>query len=128
MQTEKDRKILVITANRVGDTGSISYKFMLDCKYLDFSRNRMPQMFGRLWRDRIGYNLNVFEGGKGLVLGSGWNDSESFDSEFTKEKLDHIPDCTLLMDKKTFEWWKELCQKYGVQFEHYESPVDLFTS
>lgn len=47
----KPRRILVISANRVGSTGTVSFKFMIDCKY---PNRDMPQDWGYVWTERDG--------------------------------------------------------------------------
>lgn len=143
METEK-RRIFVVSANRVYETGTISFMFMVKCGYPDRRTKPMPQNYGWIWTDRSdgGHPINVFEGGKGLIMGGGWDaeiDPEDYepeeraekvarDKEWRKSMIDAIPSCTLLMDKQTFEWWKKMCSEFQVEFEHYHFDGDLETS
>jgi len=67
--TTKPRRILVISANRVGSTGTVSFKFMIDCKY---PNRDMPQDWGYVWTERDGgHPINVFNGKSGMIMGGG---------------------------------------------------------
>ncbi len=118
-----DRKILVITANFVEFTGTISFKFMIECKY---PVSDMPQQaWGFIWSDGDGHPINVFNG-EGLQMGGGWTSGDT--EEWEKEMLDNVPSCTLLMATATFEWWEKLCAKHGVEFDRHHFDGGLKTS
>ncbi len=121
------RKILVITADVVEFTGTVTYGFMLDCAPPDELARRMPQHFGVVNGGRDGgHSINVFKGGKGFLFGGGWTDRDS--DEHEKMMLDRVPSCTLLMTTATFEWWEGLCAKHGVEFELHHFVGGLRTS
>lgn len=123
MQTETKRRILVITGDFVESTGTISFKFMIDCKYP--RPHDMPHAWGYVWPDDDGHQINVFKGGQGIQMGGGW--SEDSDDEWEKEMLDSVPSCTLLMSTDTLDWWKSLCAKHDVEFEHHHFDGGLKT-
>jgi len=112
-----DRKILVITADTVEFTGTVTYGFMLECDPPDELARRMPQQWGFVGDDRGDHPINVFRGGAGLVFGGGWTDND--DAAWEKEMLDGVPSCTLLMTMSTFGWWEALCARHGVEFERH---------
>jgi len=124
MATDTKRRILVITADFVEPTGTVSFKFMVDCQYPEV--HNMPRPFGFVGSDHGDHPINVFEGGRGLLMGGGWTGSDT--DEWAKEMLDGVPSCTLLMSTETLEWWKELCAKHGVEFEHHHFKGGLKTS
>jgi len=125
--SETKRRILVITADFVEDTGTVSYGFMLDCEPPDELARRMPQAFGYIRAVRDGGRpINVFEGGQGLLFGGGWIDGDGDERE--KMMLDKVPSCTLLMSAATFEWWEAMCARHGVEFEHHHFKGGLRTS
>lgn len=121
----EDRRILVVTADAVEFTGSMTYGFMLACKYPVF---KMPRLFGHIEVDpKPGWHaLRVFEGGKGCLLTGGFSPDAS--DEWERRILDGIPSCTLLMTVAAFAWWEVLCTKHGVELEHHHFAGALATS
>ena len=88
----------------------------------------MPKKFGIVWNSdphKIEPNFNVFEGGKGLVVGGGWSGN---DFDWHQKMFDGIPSCTLLMDIDLLPWWKEMAEKHGVKFRHHHYRGILKTS
>ena len=123
----EDRRILVITADAVKETGTVSFRFMIDADP-ERKLSPMPQKYGWVWwrRDEDSRSFNVFESGKGLVVGGGFAGHDT--PEWEKEQLDAIPSCTLLMDIDVLPWWKELAGKHGNPrnlwlIEYANSPV-----
>ena len=87
----------------------------------------MPRAFGFVGDEGGGdHPINVFEGGRGLLYGGGWTAED--DGDWEKEMLDGVPSCTLLMSTGTFEWWRGLCARHGVDFEHHHFAGGLKTS
>lgn len=122
-QATEHRDILVITGSSVKVTDRITYMFMIQA---DPSRTlwKMPQKFGYIWKDKDGgINFNVFQGGRGLVVGGGFDQHDTLESE--KEKLDAIPSCTVLIDVALFSHFKELMDKHRVPFRYYHSNKEL---
>jgi len=120
------RDILVITADAVKETGIVSFKFMIDA---DPGRklHPMPQLFGYVWRvDDDSCFFNIFEGGKGLVVGGGFSPSD--DPKWEREIIDAIPSCTLLMDIDLLPWWQELTKRNNLVFRHHHFAGILKTS
>lgn len=124
--SDPERDILVITGNPVIDTGRVSFMFQV---LADKERklHPMPQKFGWVWSPEPGnYSFNVFEGGKGLVVGGGWSPSDS--PAWQKEMIDALPSCTLLMDLRLFPWFKNMMDKAGAPFRHHHFDGPLTTS
>src|SRR3989338_6209707 len=122
----KERDIIIITADAVKDTGTISFMFMI---HADPERkiHPMPQKYGYVWRTNPGcYSFNVFEGGKGLYVDGGWTGEDS--NEWAQKMADAIPSCTLLMDIDHMPWWKELAEKHDIVFRHHHFAGILKTS
>ncbi len=120
-----DRKILVITADFVESTGTISFRFMSDCRYPEM--HDMPRAWGHIWSDGDKHHsINIFKGGEGLQMGGGWTDGDT--EEWEKKVLADMPSCTLLMTTATFKWWEGLCATHGVEFEHHHFVGGLKTS
>jgi len=123
---EVGRDILVITADAVKYTGQVSFKFMIDA---DPERKigDMPSKWGLVWKsDDGGHHFNVFEGGKGLVVGGGWTDSDDFD--WAQQMFNGIPSCTLLMDIDLLPWWEEHTKKHSVKYRHHHFSGILHTT
>lgn len=126
MNNGEPKDILIMTADAVKHTGRVTYMFMING---DPKREvaSMPQMFGVIREQDDGSkSFNVFDGGKGLVVGGGWTEHDSPDWE--KRVLNAIPSCTLLMDIDLLDWWKELTSKHGTVFRHHHFPGILQTS
>ena len=119
------REILLITADAVKDTGTVSFMFMIQADP-ERKLHPMPQKYGYVWRTNPGcYSFNVFEGGKGLY-GGGWTGEDS--NEWAQKMADALPSCTLLMDIDHLPWWKELAKKHGIVFGHHHFAGILKTS
>lgn len=127
-ETSEERDILVITADAVKETGQISFMFMINADPDRKINPPMPDRYGYVWIDRRdgGHPYNVFEGGKGLVVGGGFQDGDK--PEWEKEMLDNIPTCTLLMDIDLLPWWEELTARHGVKFRRHHVDGILKTS
>ena len=97
IKNNENREILIITADAVKETGTISFKFMIDAD-LEGELEPMPQKYGYVWRTKNDDScaFNVFEGRKGLVAGGRWTKQDDF--EWEKKMFDALPSCTLLMD------------------------------
>ena len=120
------RDILLITADAVKDVGKVSFKFMIDADP-ERKLGPMPSKFGWIWTTEDGSHLfNVFEGGKGLVVGGGWSENDSPDWE--KKMLDALPSCTILMDIDLLPWWEALTEKHDVEFRRHHHEGILTTS
>ena len=119
------REILLITAESVQDTGTVSFIFMTEASR-ETNLRPMPQKFGYVWSREEGfYSFNVFGGGR-LVVGGGWTSQDGDDWEGAV--FEALPSCTLLMDAKHLPWWKELTAKHGVEFRHHHHEGILTTS
>ncbi len=127
-----DRKIVVVTADCVEDTGIVSFKFMIDAD-LYKKMKVVPSNWGWLWKsDSEGYSINVF-GSKGLIMGGGWDFCENDVpkpnlTRWHKEMLDGIPSCAILMTQAVFEWWEPFAKEFGVEFTHVHHNGFLKTS
>lgn len=121
------RRILVITADAVKDTGTVSFMFMVEANRVK-NLNPMPQKYGWVWwrRNDDAHSFNVFEGGKGLVVGGGFARDDTL--EWEKEMLDALPSCTLLMDIDILPWWRRLTERHGLEFEYHHHVGILSTS
>jgi hypothetical protein len=121
------REILVITADAVKETETVSFKFMIDADPKGNLRP-MPQKYGYIWKRREdnSHSFNVFEGGRGMVVGGGWTEHDTF--EWAQEMFDALPSCTLLMDIDLLPWWKEMAAKHCVEFRHHHVAGILRTS
>jgi len=120
-----DRRILVITADCVEDTGRVSFRFKGECEHPDGWR-AMPKAFGHVASDRDGsHSINVFEDGH-LAFGGGW--SAEPDEKWDGKVFADMPSCTLLMSAATFEWWETMCARHGVEFERHHFNGGLRTS
>lgn len=125
--TEQEyRDIMVITGSPVIKTGNVSFMFMI---HADPERKiwKMPQKFGWFWKEEDDtLCFSVFDGARGLVVGSGFDHHDT--EEFEKEKLNAIPSCTLLIDDVLFRRFKALMDKHGVPFRYFRSHKPLMTS
>jgi hypothetical protein len=124
MPNEK-REILVITADAVKATGTVSFRFMIEADK-DRKLHPMPQKYGYVWEDDGAHSFNVFEGGSGLVVGGGWTEHDDF--EWAQKMFDALPSCTLLMDIDLLPWWTDATKKHGVEFKHHHHEGILKTS
>jgi hypothetical protein len=127
-EEQNSRDLLIITADSVKETGWVSFMFMVAADPERKVSPRMPDKFGFIShnRERKSHGFNVFEGGKGFVVGGGWTPND--DPEWEKRMLDALPSCTLLMDIDVLPWWKELAGRHDVQFRHHHFPGILRTS
>ena len=120
------RDILLITADAVEDNRKVSFKFMIDADP-ERKLSPMPSKYGYIWSDKdTVYAFDVFEGGKGLIVGGGWTKHSS--SDWEKQMLDALPSCTLLMDIALLPWWEALTEKHGVEFRRHHHEGVLTTS
>jgi hypothetical protein len=120
-----ERDILVVTAPKVGDTGRVSFGFMLKIPHDEYAP--LPQKWGWLRKDlqKDMFNIFVFEGGKGQVFSAGL-DAES-DLNWKRDVMKDFPSCTILMSEEAFEFWKEMCEQTGTEYRLYEHDEPLFT-
>ena len=147
--TAVTRKVVVVTADAVEDTGTISFKFMIDAKLHDLL-DCVPQMWAWVWHpsdDREAILINVFKGGSGMqvsgplkqkhepiLLGDRYQDArspeeiESAGEKFIQEVWSSIPSCTILMTTTVHEWFKEAAAKYGLEYQHIHHEGFLKTS
>ena len=123
-----DNTIFITTADKIADTGTISFKFMVDAKPPDEMRNAMIKLpWGWVWAADYGYGFNVFKSG-GLVVGGGWT-PEHDTEEWAKEMIDGIPACSLLMTTAVFEWLKvNILEKFDRPYQRHHSEDILATS
>jgi hypothetical protein len=127
-----DNTLYIFTADKVGDTGECSWKFLFDTKpqpprgEMDIICNLPFGWVAPTKRDERSHGFNVWRAGSGLVCGGGWEEGGA--EEWQRKMLDAIPSCALLMNTDTFEWLKEhIFDKYGRPFKHYPSEVPLMT-
>jgi hypothetical protein len=128
-----DNTLYIFTADKVGATGECSWKFLFDTKPQP-PKEEIDMIvglpFGYVWspeRDEHSYPFNVWEAGKGLLVGGGWEEQGT--PEWRKEMLDAVPSCSLLMNTVTFEWLKgNVFDKFNRPYKRYHSEVPLLTS
>ncbi len=135
----KARRIIVVTADTVEDTGIVSFKFIFDADL--YKRcGRPPNCFGWVWQTNNNgafpgpsYCVNVWENGH-LNIGGGWDYIAKSDEEKEREKKIHrdlndaLPSCCLLMTSKIFEWWKGHAKEYEIVYEHIHHEGSLRTN
>ena len=129
-----DNTLYIFTSNKVGNTGDVSWKFIFDMKPRPSKEDMVVIVglpFGYVWipdRHDLSYSFNVWESGKGLLVGGGWTPAEDSES-WQKEMHDALPSCALLMTTEVFEWLKEnIFVKYGRPFKRYHSETPLLTN
>lgn len=129
-EVQTDRKIVVVTADAVEETGTISFKFMIDAKLHD-KIDFVPQMWAwvRKAEAHEGHAMliNVFKGGSGIVMGGPLHEDGQRE-EFLQDCWNSVPSCTILMTTESFKWFKEAAPKYGMEFEHVHHEGYLKTS
>lgn len=161
----EDKTIIIVTTDKLGSTGSVTWQFL-------FAENRdrskvVPDEvqsiacglpFGYLWvpenerrrpAEEQSRPFNIFEAGKGLLVGGGFepfkdrsNDpfrrpGEEYSVEadrkrhrdWQQEMLDNIPACFILMQSDDYEWLMDhILRESGRSHVRYHCDQPLFTS
>lgn len=131
---DENRNIVVVTADAVEDTGTVSFKFMIDADIRSKIHQVPPQMWGWVWKPDPqhddGLVINVFKGGSGISMSGPLNNETegNYSESFFQEVWDSIPSCCILMTTTIFEWFKEAAKKYGLEFTHIHHEGFLKTS
>ena len=122
--------IYIITADKVADTGTVSFKFLFDAELpesMKLEAIRLP--WGYVWvpdRRDPSYSYNVWRSGN-LIVGGGWTRHD--DEKWQREVLDALPSCTLLMTTEVFEWFKtNILDKFGRTYQRHHVEKILATS
>lgn len=111
-------KLLIVTADEVIQTGTISYKFIFDSKldfdkYLEYGDN-----YGFIWDDgNEGIGINIL---KNSLLKFGWGSSKGLTKEWIEKLLNKIDPVTLLMSKEKSDLFVKTCEENNIEyFLHY---------
>jgi len=130
--SDEDKTIFCFTADKIGYTGKVSFKYLFDMKPGPDKKEmavicHVP--FGYLWipepRD-ISYSFNIWQNGSMLVGGGFMPDDLP---EWKKELLSNIPSCSLLMTTAVFDWFREnVLEVFDRPYKRYHSLEPLFTS
>lgn len=122
-----DNTLYIFTADKVGETGTHSWKYIFDIEPRPDDRIMrvicgVP--FGYVSRD-LGFC--VWEAERGLRVAGGFDEDSA--AERQKEMLDGIPSCSLLMTTETFEWLrKHVLERFERPYQRFHHEKDgLFT-
>ena len=108
--------LVIITADKIADTGTVSFRFMFDSK---LPKNVLNKILGKPWgyvwrpdrREEESVAFNVWNSSH-LVVGGGWSGYDT--REWRKQMLDGLPSCVLLMTTEVFEWMrKNILEEFG---------------
>lgn len=122
--------IYIVTADKIADTGSVSFKFLFDAELPEPMRSEVIQIpWGYVWvpdRRDPSYSYNVWRSGK-FVVGGGWTKHD--DEAWQRVVLSELPSCTLLMTTEVFEWLKvNILDKFGRAYQRHHVEKILATS
>ena len=123
-----DQTITCVTSDKIGETGTISFKFIAEIPDEKLAGVvRLP--WGYIWKHASKentYPFNVFKSGH-LVIGGGFDNVD--DAEWTKETLDAIPACIVLMSSEVFDWISEnIFEQFNRPFVRIHVDKPLLTS
>lgn len=125
-QTKKH--IIIVTADKVNDTGTISWKFIFDCE-VDYPRHRdkcnghwgqITDLLG-CRHEKSSVCINIYKDGD---FAFGWG-NDIVDEAWLLKLIQEMPSATLLMKKEYAEQMKAACEKANVDFDyiHFEGEV-----
>lgn len=126
-----DEKLLIVTADKIGDTGTVSFKFIFDSKMpRDLVVETYNKPYGYVWQPDLRepiYAINVWESGRGVVLSGGWSPGNTDD--FERDMAESIPASTLLMRTEVFDWLeKTILTPHGITFKRFHAEHTLLTN
>jgi hypothetical protein len=123
-------EIIIVTADKIADTGTVNYVFMMELPEDIVGAGALRLPWGYVWQPRMdepGYSFNVFKSGSGLQVGGGWTPSDT--PEWQKGMLDALPSCVLLMRTAIFDWLDEhLFKPYGRKYTRHHVDKIIATS
>lgn len=124
-----DRKLHLFTADKVGNTGTITFTYM--GKAGDAARNAaVPHPWGWIWQSHGRKNeltYNFFQNG-GLVAGGGFSDLD--EPWWRQDCLQTMPQqASALISTADFEWLvKNVLEPAKYPYERHHIDHDVFTS
>lgn len=123
--------IYIVTSDLVAETGRITWEYFFadDTMPRDFMDAIMCAPWGWAWRPAYHSQtvcFNLFESGKGLLLGGGFaGDGDGWD----RKHLDAVPSCSLLMTTAVFEYLRDtVLTPFNRPYVRFHSEQILYTS
>lgn len=125
------KKILLITSDKVGDTGKVSFAYIFQDRELK-AFDKFPEQcggpFGHMKEIEGGYHFNLFEGGSGFICAVPIYPNRE-KGAFIGDLNETIPDaCSMLCTKAIAEAVKPIFEQAGAQVDILHSEQTLLTA